>query len=194
MSLEPIPENWMDLLENDDTVQKWHRETDNGTLPTDSVQSLISYIEYYYKEDVHRMIGSSEGLPQSFVHWWCHICLGDDIMFSKPDYPAMTHWHQNIMEHHPELYKGELTEIVVLTVMATWLDLLLTDMILFENERPYSKIPRLYCGQVVCTKKGCLTTRVDTMQYIMDGGRQIFRERGFKGGEKYWTSICEKYK
>ena len=64
MSLEPIPENWMDLLENDDTVQKWHRETDNGTLPTDSVQSLISYIEYYYKEDVHRMIGSSEGLPQ----------------------------------------------------------------------------------------------------------------------------------
>ena len=49
MSLEPIPENWMDLLENDDTVQKWHRETDNGTLPTDSVESLISYIEYYYK-------------------------------------------------------------------------------------------------------------------------------------------------
>jgi len=193
MSLEAIPENWMDLLESDDTVKRWHRETDNGTLPTDSVESLISYIEYYYKEDTHRMIGSSEGLPQSFVNWWCYICLGDDS-FSKPVYPAMKHWHGNIMEHHAELYNGDLTEIAVLTVMTTWLDLLFTDMILFENERPYSKIPRLYCGTVVCTKKGCSSTRVDTMQYIMDGGRQIFRERGFKGGEKYWTTICEKYK
>lgn len=194
MSLEPIPESWIDLLENNEMVQKWHRETENGTLPTDSVKSLISYIEDYYKEDMYKMIGSEDGLSQSFVHWWSFICLGDDDSFSNPEYPAMKHWRNNIREHHDHLYEGELTEICVITIMATWMDLLFTDLILFEKERPHSMIPRLYCGEVVCRKNGDLSTRANTLQYIMDGGLEIFRERGFKGGEKYWSTICEKYK
>lgn len=195
MSLEAIPEDWLDLLENNAMVQKWHRETENGTLPTDDVESLISYIEYYYKEDTYRMIGSSDGLPQSFVYWWSYICLGDDVSFSNPEYPAMKHWRTNIREHHSDLYtSAELTEICVITVMMTLMDILFTDLVLFEKERPHSKIPRLYCGQVVCSKNRCPSTRADTLQYIMDGGLAIFRERGFKGGEKYWTTICEQYK
>lgn len=195
MSLEAIPESWLDLLENNAMVQKWHRETTNGTLPTDDVESLISYIKYHYEEDAHLMIGSEDGLPQSFVHWWSYICLGDDDSFSTPEYPALHHWHQNIGEHHSDLYpKKILTDMGVIAVMMTLMDILFTDLVLFEKERPYSKIPRLYCGQVVCENSGRPSTRADTLQYIMDGGLAIFRERGFKGGEKYWTTICEQYK
>jgi hypothetical protein len=196
MSLEPIPKNWIALLENDNMVQRWHRETENGTLPTETAQQTISYIQRHYNQDTHRMIGTQDGMPQCFVHWWSHMLIGQVSDLYSFEYPVMKHWRDNIEKKHREFYSGELTDIGVITIMETWIDIIFTDMVLFEDEwgeSHRSKIPRLYCGEVVCVFEEKPATRAHTLEYIKAGGTAIFRERGFKEGEEYWKHICTKY-
>jgi hypothetical protein len=197
MSLEVIPDNWIDLLETDEMVKSWHRDTQNGTLPTADVQQTISYIERHYPEDCKRMIAKPDGLPQSFVCWWCHS-LHSEIYGHRPHYPALNHWLQNIKQDHKDLCdQTEMDEVLVITVLATWLDILFTDIILFDNEKIRSKIPRMYCNQqnnIRCGQWEAPSSRRDTLNYIIQGGLSIFKERGFKEGEEYWKNLCKKYK
>lgn len=197
MSLESIPDNWIDLLETDDMVKSWHRDTQNGTLPTTDVHKMISYLEKYYPEDCKRMVAEPNGLPQSFVYWWCHRLVDAAAGSAPGKYPVLTHWTTNIAEDHKELCPSVLpNDVLVITVMTTWMDILFTDIILFDNEDIRSKIPRMYCNKRLRCGSQTVepSSRRNTLKYIMQGGLSIFRERGFKEGEEYWKHLCKKYK
>ena len=190
MSLEHVPESWLETMEKDDMVKKWLQNTEH-TFPTTDLRSMISYIKRHYNKDFDRIVVFGDGIPQSFAHWWCR-CLLSTIHSTKIDqYPILERCLTNIREDHEHFCDTEhLSEVGVISVLKTWLSILYTDIILYNNETPRKNIPRLYCGKVICLSKGTPMSRRKTMSFIMDQGLEIFKERGFKEGEEYWIEIA----
>jgi hypothetical protein len=194
MSFEHVPENWLGTMEKDIMVKKWLQNTEH-TFPTTDLASMISYIKRHYSKDLSRMVVFEDGIPQSFVHWWCYGLLSMIGSTHLDQYPVMKKCMTNIREDHENFYVTEhLTESGVISVFKTWLSILYTDIVLYNNETPRKNVPRLYCGKVICLARGMPMSRRKTMKFIMDEGLEIFKERGFQEGEEYWIEICKKYK
>lgn len=194
MSLEHVPDNWLETMEKDIMVKKWLQNTEH-TFPTSDLASMISYIKRHFSKDLSRMVVLEGIIPQSFAHWWCRGLISRIGSTGLNQYPAMKRCLTNIREHHEHFYDVEhLTEVGVISVLKTWLSILYTDIVLYNDETPRKNIPRLYCGKIICLSKGLPMSRKKTMKFIMDEGLEIFKERGFQEGEEYWIEICKKYK
>ena len=194
MSLEHVPENWLQTIEKDTMVKKWLQNTEH-TFPTTDLSSMLSHVKRYYNKDFDRMVVFEGGIPQSFVHWWCRNLLSTIQSKQIVQYPTLERCLSNIRQDHKHLYDIEhLTEVGVITVLKTWLSILYTDIVLYNNENTRKNVPRLYCGKVICASKGTPMSRKETMEFIMKSGLEIFKERGFQQGEEYWLDLCKKYK
>ena len=71
MSLEHVPDNWLETMEKDIMVKKMASRIRNHTFPTSDLASMISYIKRHFSKDLSRMVVLEGIIPQSFAHWWC---------------------------------------------------------------------------------------------------------------------------
>ena len=55
MSLEHVPDNWLETMEKDIMVKKWLQNTEH-TFPTSDLASMISYIKRHFSKDLSRMV------------------------------------------------------------------------------------------------------------------------------------------
>lgn len=194
MSFEDVPLKWIDTLENDKMVRKWTQKTDD-VMPVDSPNNIISYIKRHFGSDLNRIIVSESSIPQSFVHWWSRMFFDRLEGFTTAQYPCILKWIKDIKRDHPTFYKSDtISEVGVISVLTTWMDILYTDMILYEDENTRSNVPRLYCGKILCKHREKPMSRAQTLQFIMEEGHKIFEERGFNEGIEYWKALCNKYK
>ena len=51
MSLEHVPDNWLETMEKDIMVKKWLQNTEH-TFPTSDLASMISYIKRHFSKDL----------------------------------------------------------------------------------------------------------------------------------------------
>jgi len=190
MSLKTIPESWLDTLENDEDVIAWRSSVD---FPN-SLTEMLFFIHRHSPRSLERMVGSPEGMPQSFAHWWCYMRVARQEQLPAPVYKTIEHWKKYIGKYHAKILIGAPTDVSVITVFITWLDQLTSDQILFQDENVRWFVPRKYGDLILCNYKGgSPASRRDTAEFIKAQGHLIFKERGFKEGEQYWTEMCKKY-
>lgn len=190
--MEAIPSDWLDTLDSDSQVIKWR--SDSGFDQQDIAEQL-GFIYRVTPEAFGRMIGDAEHMPQSFAHWWCYARLsrrngGPSI----PKYPLITKWSALLAKYHSKLLKGHVTDFTVISVLKTWLEQLYVDSLLFQDDGQRWNVPRLY-GDIVLSNSRLknMSTRSETCSFIQKLGYGIFKERGFKEGEQYWSNVCERY-
>lgn len=189
MSLEEIPENWLDTLEDEDVIQ-WRSNVD---FPN-SLKDMIYFIETHFPATFKRMVGEPSGMPQSFPHWWCYMRISRQKRQDFPYYPVLERWKKIIGQHHTKLLKGDVTALSVITVFITWLDQLMSDQILFQDEKVRWFVPRKYGNLILCNHYDQKpASRRETVDFIKGEGLRIFKERGFKEGASYWLELSKKY-
>jgi len=188
MSSVAIPV-WMETLTDNKFVCLWIKTPKfPNTIPL-----MLSFISRTTPTVLDIMVGSDQDLPQSYAHWWCYTKFQPPPKTAMPHYPVIERCKDNIRQHHPNLITGNLTDVMVITVLMTWLDQLFIDVVLFKYEKERNNIPRLYNGQVRSDGPSN-SSRHATVAYIIEQGYAIFKERGFKEGFYLWTNICQRYK
>ena len=190
--MEPIPTDWLSTLDSDSQVIKWRC---NSEFVQTDISAQLGFISRLTPKAFERMLGDSQHMPQSFAHWWCYARLsrrnGDA---PKPKYPVITKWKSILRKYHSKMLKGRITDFTVISVLKTWLEQLYIDSLLFQDDDVRWNVPRLYVDVVLYNSpKKNMSTRSETCSFIQELGHKIFKERGFKEGEQYWSDVCKQY-
>lgn len=189
--MEPIPTNWLETLDSDLHVVKWRSSSEFDLI---DIEGQLGFISRLTPEAFERMIGSDTSMPQSYPHWWCYLRLSRATTGEEsPKYPLISKWKQLLTRHHSKMLKGPPTDFTVISVLKTWLEQLYVDTLLFRDETVRWNVPRLYGDVVLCNGAADSGSRSATVLFIQKLGVEIFKERGFKEGQEYWSEICKQY-
>lgn len=189
--MEPIPTNWLETLDSDLHVVKWRSSSKFDLI---EIEGQLRFISLLTPEAFERVIGTDTSMPQSYPHWWCYARLSRATSGEEsPKYPLISKWKQLLTRHHSKMLRGPLTDFTVISVLKTWLEQLYVDTVLFHDESVRWNVPRLYGDVVLCNGKADPGSRSATVLFIQKLGVEIFKERGFKEGQEYWSEICKQY-
>lgn len=184
--ISPAPKNPMKAPPRDwfktPEVRTWLRDRQ---LPTNSVPKMLKYIRIHFKGDNPFRIVDNGIFPQSYAHWWCNYRPRTG---SQPCYPILEKWQAMATE-----YKGLDTVADVFALIYHWLDILSLDRLLIDNEQQREGVPRLSAGVIVFDSSERVSSRQETMKYLIKEGASIFSERGWSQGLEYWNTDCKKY-
>lgn len=178
---------WEDTLE----ITTWLADEN---FPYGSAESMIEYAKFKWPDKMHEWVESDGAMPQSYTHWWCHSRVAY-ITHGTVVYDRMDAWKEVAQVWN----MAEASDMDVITMFKTWLEMLYVDRLMFDDEFAREDIPRLYIvdGQsVVAWSKLDASTRQSrkqTSKYIIAQGHQLFNERGFVDGTTWWEKECIKY-
>tara|TARA_B110000008_G_scaffold17534_1_gene16296 strand:+ start:5223 stop:5804 length:582 start_codon:yes stop_codon:yes gene_type:complete len=189
MNITDVPSDWAatgDKL----PVSNWLAD---DKLPIDrSAEEMIQYLKGHYSSDFGHMIHSTGSIPQDFVHWWCYMGKAHFEEDHRTIYPTLKLWLPIVSK-----WLGrQARPSDIFGTFKAWLDILFLDQTVYDNEDVRPNVPRKYAGQVYWMKQPSEKkpqTRLDTMQYIIQQGFEIFSERGWSEGYKYWQYETKNY-
>ena len=178
-----VPENWFETPE----ITTWLAFRD---FPFNSVENMVAYIRARFQfPEYFRLI--DEKFPQSYAHWWCH-CRMAAIQNKEAVavYPKLQKWCDVLAVNN-----GHSSPYQIFGIMEGYLDMLALDIVLFPDEKQRENIPRIDVNNNFIMKhtNETLQTREKTIQYLIEEGASIFKERGWKDGYNYWLQKCQKY-
>lgn len=180
---------WFETLE-DSPVRDW---LDDDEFPFDTAENMIAYLSKHDVDALKRLLVDDSNIPQSFVHWWCHVRVARRDGPERPVYSCLESWLPVVARWK----KSDCQPTDVIGTFKVWMDLLFVDITVYDDENQRPNVPRLKNGAIHWRKRPKKTTlektRKDTLQFIMDQGHEIFRERGWIEGQLYWKSQCKKY-
>jgi len=188
MNPSNVPERWFDTLEMPEIVE-W---LSDKNFPYDNAYHMVSYLKRKRAAGFERVVLDTSQVPQSFVHWWCHMRVARRTGLRVPEYTHMQKWLPRITKWK----KGPARPEDVIGTFKVWLDILFLDISMYEDEFKRPNVPRRAGDDdIQWDEDGALAeyTRVETVQYVMNQGLAIFKERGWKDGASYWKRECKKY-
>jgi len=168
-------------------VGEWLRHKD---FPYDTVPNMLMYIRHHFGQTtMEQLVDNGNKFPQSYAHWWCNCRMRQ---LSPPEtqtsYPALRKWSELALAQ-----TGSGSVEAVFALLYNWLDTLSLDRLLFSDEQYRDQVPRLCQGRIVLEKVAVMESRKSTTDYLVEQGREIFQERGWTVGEKFWVEHCQKY-
>jgi len=190
MNSANVPERWFDTLEESPVVE-W---LDDEDFPFTTTKAMIRYLKGRRSAALKRLLVQENDIPQSFAHWWCHTRVSRRQGSEGPMYAMIEKW----LSVCAAWKNADTTPVDIIGTFKVWLDILFIDLSVYEDERQRPNVPRLYGQHIrwhhgINTVVGPKTTRLDAVEFIMAQGLVLFQERGWKEGETYWKSECNKY-
>ena len=178
---------WVQTLDSA-PVSNW---LDDIRFPYESAEKMIEYLKSKQDPSLSNMIQMNNEMPQSFAHWWCYLReQHHQRVIGEPLYPRLEHWRPIVFKWRQE----HATSVDVIATFVLWMDLLLVDLVTYDDEDQRPNVPRkTNHGIVWNTTSQEIGTRKETMTFLMDEARACMQERGFKEGETYWNEKCKQY-
>lgn len=178
---------WRESLDSP-PVSDW---LDDIRFPYQSAQEMIEFLKSKGDPALSDMLQMNDEMPQSFAHWWCFLREQHQQRgIGEPLYPRLEYWRP-IAE---DWRKEHATSVDVIATFIVWMDILLVDLVTYDDEEQRTNVPRKNNNSLVwnsATEE--IATRKDTLTFLMEEARACFQERGFTEGETYWNEKCKQY-
>lgn len=181
--IQRAPENWLSTPE----VRKWLRHRD---FPYDTVPNMLVYVQHRFgASTLEQLVETDNDFPQSYAHWWCTCRMAQlKQNEARAMYPVLQKWSKVAEDQ-----TGTGSVAAVFGLLYNWLDTLSLDRLLFSDEQHRDHVPRLSNGKIVLEFDAIMASRKSTVNYLVEQGREIFQERGWTVGAKFWVENCQKY-
>ena len=178
---------WRDSLDNP-PVSDW---LDDIQFPYQNAKQMIAFLKRKGDPAFSNMVQINDEMPQSFAHWWCYLReQSQQRIVGEPLYPRLEYWRPIAQQWRQE----HATSVDVIATFVVWMDVLLVDLVTYDDEEQRTNVPRKKDDGIVWERTtGTVATRKETLAFLMAEARTCFMERGFTEGETYWNEKCKQY-